>query len=78
MTQHRFANSGRLVNEEWHRERQQARETAMNADEFGPIETERFDLDTAGITGEENDRTYELDPYGPPGREDRRDDPRFG
>lgn len=47
---------------EWHEQRQEARETAFSLDEFGETEITKFDLDTAGITGQDNDRTYEWDP----------------
>jgi hypothetical protein len=46
------------VNEEWHRKRAEARRTAFSKFEFGPIEREKYDLDTAGITGEDNPRSY--------------------
>jgi hypothetical protein len=75
MTQHHFGNAGSKAWRRWHEERQQARETAMSASEFGPIETEHFDLDTANITGEENPETYRTEPYGPSEPRDRRDDP---
>lgn len=59
--------------------RQQARENAMSLDEFGEIEIEESDLDTARITGRENPRTYEIEPYGDKkGPIDYREhDPRF-
>jgi hypothetical protein len=61
--------------------RQHARETAMSADEFGPQETEKYELQNAGITGQDNPRTYELEPYGgEKGKEPidyREVDPRF-
>lgn len=44
--------------EKWHRKRAEARRTAFNLNEFGPIEQNKFDLDTAGITGEDNPRSY--------------------
>lgn len=62
--QHHLANSGSKVWRKWHERRQKARKTAMSENEFGPIETEHSDLDTAGITGEDNPETYRLEPYG--------------
>lgn len=47
--------------EEWHRKRIEARQTAFSTDEFGDIEITKFDLDTAGITGQDNPRTYMID-----------------
>lgn len=47
--------------EEWHEMRAEARRTAFSVDEFGDIETTKFDLDTAGITGKDNPRTYQVD-----------------
>lgn len=57
-----FARSENLraIDSRWHEFRQNARETAFDESEFGPIEKERYDLDTAGITGEENPRTYSI------------------
>lgn len=64
MVQHERSNSGSVTWRRWHEERQLARETAMSEDEFGPVETEQFDLDTAQITGESNPESYRLEPYG--------------
>lgn len=77
MTQHHFGNSGSNVWAEWHRRREEARRTAMSDAEFGPIETERFDLDTADITGEDNPETFRSEPFGPSAPRDRRGDPRL-
>ena len=46
------------INEEWNEFRVNARRTAFNVDEFGEIEQVKYDLDTAGITGEDNPRSY--------------------
>lgn len=48
------------INEEWHRQRIRARKTAFNPETFGPIERTKYDLDTAGITGEDNPRSYKV------------------
>lgn len=55
-----FARSENLkpIDSRWHEFRQNARETAFSIEQFGPIERERYDLDTAEITGAENPRTY--------------------
>lgn len=55
---HDRANEGKPVDEEWHLRRQDARETAFSPEEFSPQERERFDLDDAGITGEDNPETF--------------------
>lgn len=59
--------------------RQDARRTAMSEDEFSPQEIEAYELDTARITGEDNDRTYHVEPWGDDeGPIDYREvDPRF-
>lgn len=45
----------------WHERRQEARETAFSVDEFGETEITEFDLDTAGITGKDNKRSFTHD-----------------
>lgn len=62
--QHERANGGSPIWRDWHVEREEARRSEMNEAFFGPIETERYDLDTAGITGEDNPETYRIEPYG--------------
>lgn len=62
--QHHRDNSGSPVWASWHAGRQDARETAMDVDEFSDGEVEQFDLDTARITGRENPDTYTTEPYG--------------
>lgn len=44
----------------WHEERIKARKTAFNIDEFGEIEIEKFDLDTADITGKDHPMSYTI------------------
>lgn len=74
MTQHGYTEPAQWINGEFLRFRAEARRTAMSAEEFSDIERERYDLDTAGITGEANPQTYVTDPvFGDP--VDRRDDP---
>lgn len=43
-------------------ERERARREAMSVEEFGEIERERYDLDSAGITGEDNPETFTIEP----------------
>lgn len=74
MTNGGYSEPGQWVNGEFLRFRAEARRTAMSAEEFGPIERERYDLDTAGINGEENPETYLAEPYGGEPY-DRRNDP---
>lgn len=58
---HQRSNGGRGVHAEWHEFRDEARRTAFSAEEFSEIDQERYDLDTAGITGEDNPETYQGD-----------------
>jgi hypothetical protein len=46
------------INEEYLQFRVNARRTAFNVDEFGETEQVKYDLDSAGITGEVNPRSY--------------------
>jgi len=57
----RRAEGSRPVDSEWHKERQRARMTAFSTDEFGEIDIEKYDLDTARITGRENSESYTHD-----------------
>jgi cysteinyl-tRNA synthetase len=54
----RRSESGKKVDQEWHQFRQNAREGAMDIKEFSDSEQLRYNLDTAGITGQDNPRTY--------------------
>lgn len=74
MTQYPHSEPAQWVNGEFLRFRAEARRTAMSAEEFGPIERERYDLDTAGITGEANPDVYTYDVFGTDTTVDRRDD----
>ena len=47
---------------EWHESRQEARETAFSINEFGETEKVKYDLDTAGITGQDNIDSYKYRP----------------
>lgn len=62
--QHEHAGTTWVVYRTALERRAEARRTAMSTDEFGAIEIEENDLDTAGITGEDNPRTYQVDPPG--------------
>lgn len=74
MTNASHSEPGQWVSRDFLEFRAEARRTAMSEEEFSPIERERYDLDTAGITGEANPSTYVTDPvFGDP--VDRRDDP---
>ena len=46
---------------EWHKNRINARRTAFSIDEFGDIDITKYDLDTAGITGQDNPESYSYD-----------------
>lgn len=78
MTQQGHSESGQWVSAEFLRFRAEARRTAMSEAEFDPVQREQYDLDTAGINGEENPSTYVTDPYGPHDPVDREDDPLMG
>lgn len=56
---HHRGNGGQPADEEWHAFREQARKTAFSKEEFSDIDQTRFDLDTAGITGEDNPDSYD-------------------
>lgn len=57
----RQAKSAKPVDGEWHEIRQVARETTFSLAEWSQEEITRWDLDTADITGRDNDRTYTID-----------------
>ena len=52
------STSGKKVDRRWHKARISARREAFSVEEFSDEEIIRFDLDTAGITGKDNPRTY--------------------
>jgi len=52
------SESGKHIDKEWHQQRQRAREIGFSLDEFSDEEITKYDLDTAGITGKDNPRTY--------------------
>jgi hypothetical protein len=59
---HHRAESAKPADARWHRRRQQARTNSFSVDEWGDIETTKWDLDTAGIKGGKyNPRTYTID-----------------
>lgn len=58
----RRSNGLKPLDEEWHEKRQEARETAFSTDEFSPEEINRWDYDTARITGADNPRSFQMDP----------------
>jgi len=51
-------NSQKAIDSEWHEFRRDARSNAFDIGEFGDIDIERFDLETARITGREKPDTY--------------------
>jgi hypothetical protein len=55
------ADASRPIDERWHVARQTARESAFSLDEFGDIAIEKYDLDTARVTGRENPRSYTVE-----------------
>lgn len=63
MVQH-ARGSGRFVDEDWHAFREEARHTEHDEEVFSDIEQERFDLETARITGEEHEQAFVNEPYG--------------
>lgn len=62
MVTFRRSPSGKAVDQEYHDFRREARQNSMSIGEYGPQEINRFDLETAKITGRDNKRTYEYDP----------------
>jgi len=61
MVMFRQSASAKPVDAEYLQFRQHARETAYSLAEFSPEEINRYDLETARITGRENPETYEVD-----------------
>lgn len=49
------------INSEWHEFRARARRTAFSPEEFSEGDQIEYDLDTAGITGADNPRSFEVD-----------------
>lgn len=57
----RQGNGAKAIDKEWHAKRRDARENTFSLGEWSEEEIIRWDLDTARITGRENDRTYTVD-----------------
>lgn len=53
-----LGDSGRFINKQWHRVRQEARETTMTLSEWGDVAQTKYDLDTVDFSGKQNDETY--------------------
>lgn len=68
----------RRITEDWHRKRQEARRQAKNGslEEFSDQEIEKYDLDTARVSGRHNPETFETDPRIAGKKVDIRDHPR--
>ncbi len=58
MVMFRRSESGKRVDADYHQFRQEARESAFSINEFSDEEINRYNLETARITGRENPRTY--------------------
>ncbi len=58
MVMFRRSESGKRVDAGYHQFRQEARESAFSINEFSDEEINRYNLETARITGRENPRTY--------------------
>jgi len=54
-------NDGRFVDSDWHLFRENARQTANSPLEFAESDRVHYDLDTAGITGRDNNKNYVWD-----------------
>ena len=64
----RRGDGAKAVDREWHEKRRMARETTFSLAEWSEQDIERWDLDTARITGRENKRTYTVErPIDSPG-----------
>lgn len=71
-------NGQRPVDGDWHAGRENARRTAFSLAEFSEQEIERLDLETAGVNGEDNPRSYEWKrPLWPSKKVDVREFPRW-
>jgi hypothetical protein len=51
--------SGKRIDERWHRFRENARRTAVDEAEFAPSDRIHYNLDTARITGKEYPETFQ-------------------
>jgi hypothetical protein len=51
------ADGSRPIDERWHEARQKARRATFSLDEFGDVEIEKYDLDTATPHGLQGGRT---------------------
>jgi len=51
-------NDGKLLTAEYYLFRENARRTAFHEENFSDADREEFDLETAGITGEDNNDNY--------------------
>ncbi len=62
------SRSAKPVDKEWHQFRESARKSAFSIGAYSNNDIIRYNLDTAGITGEDNPRTFmfmrELDTLG--------------
>ena len=56
-----LGNSGKNVNEEWHRFREMAISTTYTLDEWGDIDITKYNLDEKEFTGKDVDRNYRFD-----------------
>lgn len=61
MTQYTTGNSGKVLNNEWHRERRLAITEHFNIREFGDIDIQKYDLDELEFTRKYKDSTYVTD-----------------
>lgn len=53
-----LGDSGRFVNSKWHLFREKARTSTYSLQEWGDIETTKYDLDTVDFSGKDVDRNY--------------------
>jgi len=58
MPQMSYGNTGRFVNEEWHRTRLEARVRTVKIDEWSDIDQVKYDLDTVDFDRKQLDREY--------------------
>lgn len=65
MVKFALGNDGKYLNAEYHRRRYEARTESFSIDEFGPIDIERYDLDTVDFDRKQKDSSYITEIVGP-------------
>lgn len=62
MVQHSLGDTGKYLNEEWHKVRRIARTETYSINEWGEIDITRYDLDTVDFDRKQKDSAFHSDP----------------